>query len=546
MKSPSEKIKTLLAIFTILFFLGCQKEDLREAQEINNKTMSSQNLTAREVLNEIKNPIIQKIIRSITGGAGIAESKNFNLAFFSKIIKENQYTTYSVLVSKYSQEKPYYTFFVIQKRDNIEKAGFAKYIPNTTVTNLDVPHFSGVLELYDIEDKLYGRTSFTNGQALPASSNNASKGQECGNVFSIITHTCSHGGGHIPGQSCNNGYTNDAYYEVIVHVVCHVVNSLTPPPDAFAGQSGGGSAGGSSAVIPDIDEIYAFFQSLTTEEQEWSLQHLDTYNQIINYQAQNQWFQESRDFVQEVMDRMRQEPTVFKNMNPFLIEKNIDDSALTPCLKDIVSKIKNSQQQDLAAIMGKLGGTNKPYNVKIKLNSSLPAISRAETSFIDPYNYQIDISTQYLSNATDLALTTTIIHELIHAYFLSLVDDHFLSINSANLKSFPILWNYYVNNFVPQQGNVNHHNQIAESYINIIAASLQGYHTGTAPQSGTEALELYKDLSWIGLENTTAFTNLNIDDKIRILRRSIAEDKNLPVNNSSGVPTYFPNGVICN
>jgi A nuclease family of the HNH/ENDO VII superfamily with conserved AHH len=301
------RITTFLILLLSLFLsISCQQEEISAIQEANYKTISSQTISTNEVLNEVINSNIKKYISELSISLEKSQNKNFNLSLFTKIIKENQYITYSFLVNKYSQEKPYFTFFVIQKTTSIEKAGFAKYIPANAITNLDVPHFTGILELYDIDYTLYARTSFVNGQAIPTPANTASKGQECGNVISIITHNCSHGGNHSPGQSCNNGYSNDGYYEVIIRVVCHTVNSITPPPDAYVGQSGGGSANG-GGLIPDVDEIFAFTESLTVDEQDWLAQNLPTYNTLINNLVQKQWSEESKDIAKELISLGREE-----------------------------------------------------------------------------------------------------------------------------------------------------------------------------------------------------------------------------------------------
>jgi hypothetical protein len=546
------RITTFLTLVLSLFLsISCQQEEISVVPEANHKTISSQKISTHEVLNEINNPSIKKYISGLSHSFEHSQSKNFNLALFTKIIKENQYTTYSFLVNNYSIAKPYFSFFVIQKTSSAEKAGFAKYIPATAVTHLDVPHFTGILELYDIDNTLYARTSFVNGQAIPTPTNTASKGQECGNVISIITHNCSHGGNHSPGQSCNNGYSNDGYYEVIIRVVCHTVNSITPPPDAYVGQSGGGSAGG-GGLIPDVDEIFAFTESLTVDEKEWLAQNLPTYNTLVNNLVQNHWTDESKDFANEVIDRMRQEPGVFKNINPFIIEKEIDDSQLNTCTKDVLNKIKTLQQNDFSAIIGKLGGANTPYKLTIKPRIIPDPEKTGITNWIKttagtavPYNYNIDLNSSYLVNSTDLGKAGVMLHELIHAYFLSLVDDHDLT-GDNTLNSFPILWDYYVDNFTGGGGGIAQHNQMATSYINILASALQEFKTGVAVQANVEPLQIYKDLAWGGLKGTKPYNLLSADYKTRIDRVNQAEHDNKPQNNSNGVPTYFPLGSPCN
>jgi hypothetical protein len=264
---------------------------------------------------------------------------------------------------------------------------------------------------------------------------------------------------------------------------------------------------------------------------------------------------EARAFVREAVERIRQNPTLFKNLTPFIIEKQIDDSQLPPCAKDIVAKIKNLQQNDFAAIIAKLGGATTPYGVKISPTATLNPGAAAETyaSATSLYEYNIDINPSYLSTATDLSIATTILHELIHAYFLSLLADYAYTGNTS-LQSFPNLWDLYVTNFngdIPDELlNLEHHNAIAVNFVNTIARGLQEYKTGIPVNNSSQIQQLYKDLAWFGLHESNQYNDnslLSPEDRIRIARVNNAELYNAPQNNGNGSPSsYLPQGTPCN
>ena len=466
----------LILLLSLFLSVSCQKEDISETQEVNHKTITSQKISTSEVLNEINNPSIKKYISALSNTLEKSQNKNLNLALFTKIIKESQYTTYSLLINKYTTAKPYFFYFVIQKSTTIEKAGFAKYIPATAVTNLDVPHFTGILELYDIDDKLYARTSFVNGQAIPTPANTASKGQECGNVISIITHNCSHGGNHSPGQSCNNGYSNDGYYEVMIRVVCHTVNSITPPPDAYVGQSGGGSAGG-GGLIPDVDEIFAFTESLTVEEQDWLAQNLASYNTIINYLVQKQWSEESKNFAQEIITQSRQTG----------LKLDIEKSVKSPFFIDLSSVSGNTPEElkfnevynilttspKFRELFTNMFGTNPLFNVKFKIDNIQQSTGSghidgnckvyAYSNIPTPFNL-ITIDRSHLLTANKVSIALSIMHECIHAYLnIKLRNPSIgMTIENINNMDFVDCINTYYNSF---SGNQTQHNFFANNMI---------------------------------------------------------------------------------
>lgn len=230
------------------------------------------------------------------------------------------------------------------------------------------------------------------------------------------------------------------------------------------------------------------------------------------------------DFAEQIMAQMCSNPEPYSSINPFIIEKNINDSQLDPCGQSILNRLKSLQQNGIASILAKLGSSTN-YNLSISTGYPIDPNAFAATSWnVDqlgndiPYSYYTNIRPEETAVSSDLAIAGTLLHEIVHAYFLSLIDDCHQTSNCAQLQSFQDLWNFYVAN----QNNgtytdiLSQHEQIANSYVNIMGAALQEFVTGTPVQAGQPILQVYTDIAWYGLSGTIPFNNLPQADKDRI------------------------------
>ena len=191
--------------------------------------------------------------------------------------------------------------------------------------------------------------------------------------------------------------------------------------------------------------------------------------------------------------------------------------------------------------MSKLGAEDSVYNTTL-VSAVAPSQQPAQTVRTSAYNYKIYISTDY-EDKTKLMIACLQLHELVHAYFFSLIDDCYLQNNNCNLlTTFPELWEYYVSvcdNQYPSNP-IAHHEQIANKYINAIADALREYQPGLPQQ-------VYEDLAWSGLEETTIFNTLHpvgSDSRQRILNRKAAEQTGHPVGQGTTEQTNY--GQPCN
>lgn len=229
-----------------------------------------------------------------------------------------------------------------------------------------------------------------------------------------------------------------------------------------------------------------------------------------------------------------------------LIEDKIDDSLLDECTKDILNKLKDLQQNDIAEIMKRFDRQNSVFNMNFSqvpnlVNSQGQTLYGQCTGTDTSLTYDIKLNANFFKNdgATNLGKATTVLHEIMHALIFSVVDNS--SNPSPDIDDFPAIWNAFV---VLKTGtnNDNSHTIMGNHYVNIMGAALQEYDTGIPVPDGQTPQQLYTDLAWSGLfrlNMPNPFPNLTSTDRARILSRKNAEMLNeynngvYPTNNPS-------------
>lgn len=218
------------------------------------------------------------------------------------------------------------------------------------------------------------------------------------------------------------------------------------------------------------------------------------------------------------------------------IEDQIDDSKLDPCLKAIMNQLKNTTNNDIALILKKLGA-NSIYEVNMVMK---PAGTYGETQKIAKYNYEIRIDRDRYTNSTTLFKATTLIHEVIHAYFLSIIDDYNYS-TSSTIASFPELFQAFVSKNYPGGDNkyvFAQHNQMANLYVGVIASALQQYDNNYSIP-----YQVYEDMAWGSLQEAPIFDSKfppGSLERLRIFNRYASESRDAQTGNQ------YPIGKKCN
>jgi hypothetical protein len=288
----------------------------------------------------------------------------------------------------------------------------------------------------------------------------------------------------------------------------------------------------------------SFFNHLDYGTQVWTNEtpeNIEIYNQIIQYQIDNNWSSPSNIFANEMIYEIIQTPNIYNSIKPLIIEKQIDDTQLDPCTKGVFQQVKNTTNSDFAQVLAKLDANGSVYNTTL-ISDIAPSGAIGQTIRNSAYNYTIYISTDY-PGKTRLMIAQTQLHELVHAYFFSLIDDCYLQNVCELLSTYPELWEYYVNhrNGIYPSNSISHHEEIANSYVAAIASALQAFQPGLP-------IQVYEDLAWSGLEWTSIFDTLHpigSTSRQRILNRKAAEQTGHPI--AEGTPNEQINyGQPCN
>jgi hypothetical protein len=367
---------------------------------------------------------------------------------------------------------------------------------------------------------------------------------------------CDAGGGHVIGYNITPNYC--------------FLNVAGDGSDGGGGNTTPATTTGSGGTAGSLSTIAVYFSpadirkkdfvrdELTPDEREWLFNPLNDAHEQSIYAFLEQSLSDENgfvstaysttniNFVKQIILRMKLNPEIFTSITPFLIEKNIDDTLLDPCSKNVFLQIKNTTNCDFANVLAKLGVDTSVYKTNIKTehnndeNGNLigdPANTIRTTQGVK-YNYTIYINPDY-TGKTKLFIAALQLHELAHAYFFSLLDDY----NSGATNAFyelPILYNA----FQTHSSNFNAaltHEEIANSYVSAISAALQEYQPGLEQQ-------VYDDMAWGGLIGTPIFDTLfpagnpNLE---RIMNRYECEQTGNP--SGQGSPSQQnPMGQPCN
>lgn len=221
----------------------------------------------------------------------------------------------------------------------------------------------------------------------------------------------------------------------------------------------------------------------------------------------------------------------------FFFEDHIAYDALEPCPKAVMSQLVKTSGCQIAQVLNKLNADFSKYNVNIISGYNGNPASTIRT---DAFNYKITVSNGY-TTATKLFRASNLLHEMVHAYFMSLKDD--LSANTAVFNDFPVLFQAFVNNKYPGSTFDAHHEEMANLYINAIGSALQEYQTGIAVAESITPDQAYIDLAWGGLKGTPVYENHfknNAIEKARVENRYNCEGTGTTKGNQ------IPLGKPCN
>lgn len=238
------------------------------------------------------------------------------------------------------------------------------------------------------------------------------------------------------------------------------------------------------------------------------------------------------------------------------IEDQIDDSQLDECTKGVLAKLKNLNQSDIAEMISRFSAPGSIFNINMVTGQVSNQNNLAETKPVSGSNFDINMvfNENYIkgvgnpSPPTDLSVATTMAHEIIHAYLISLLGEN-KACGASGICDFPTIYDAYVAYQITKDPNVSpdaHHELIANNYVYSIAATIQEFHTGQSVDSGFPS-QVYLDMAWGGLDRTYIFNknypndpnHKNYKDRERIFSRINTEK----IGSQYGI--YSPVGTPC-
>ena len=155
-------------------------------------------------------------------------------------------------------------------------------------------------------------------------------------------------------------------------------------------------------------------------------------------------------------------------------------------------------------------GVYPDINLTLFLNDLPPSINGQAQWMGDGKNIHITINQMRLTDRSSLEVARTLLHEMIHADFYRAVKTKYPSYNDLMFQN---TFNQYV---IRYQGSADqHHNLMAERYIDVMAGILEEIHKKLDYNAFALAMKnvypngipksFYKSLAWEGLTGTTAF-----------------------------------------
>lgn len=197
--------------------------------------------------------------------------------------------------------------------------------------------------------------------------------------------------------------------------------------------------------------------------------------------------------------------------------ERIDDSNLPDCMKNVIERLKMLSGNTVADIIRKFSGELPGYNLRLgmKENNNPMQVAGTNSEITNGFAL-IEFNSNLLTtqNVTDLAFATTVLHESIHAYLFAF----YKSDPSAASLTYPELFEKYSKK--KALDNNLQHETIARDFVADLARSIKNYGE---LKGYTIDKQVYDDLAWKGLTETSSFKKLSDNDKSRIIDRIMAE-----------------------
>lgn len=449
-----------------LFLFSCEKEEIIPIE------VSSEIIPQQRTLSEAKkdkdfiilsekfklNPYLNE-----NGFAKKSEEFTIDFSNFYEIKKEN-YTSYTFLLKRNNKDKSITENLVVEKKNDTVRGYIVKYSDifyKKSGTNLFLnvktsrTYFKG-----NIEELLeQNNIEFHNKEGWSCSWNTTYTPRNCSEHGSFVEGTDT----TCPNRDKSN-WTSSSYQ------TCSY-SSAEPNLSESSGNEIDFSYGGGSRGY-DGSETVPIIPCANGDE---SFQNKSTASDCIEILEE----EEDEQIINELTGKAECTYGKMKNIN--LLKKTLEKFNGVKAPVHLVLSEKSNLKDKNGNLLNGLTEYGNSFYIKITLNK--------ETSNERP----------------SLSVVRTILHESIHAEIFRKIKSTSNDISKVIIGeiSWPTLFNYYNEDKKNAQ-----HNFIADYYRNAIEIGLKEYATSIGK---TYPEQLYKDLSWVGLQGTKAWTNMFAD-----------------------------------
>lgn len=534
-KKLTNFLKTGILFFGISLLLwNCEKENQNEiiehqASKIKGIDISS-NSTIRNLLsNKLKNGNQNRGISS--------DFENVNLEDALLYIDSTGVKSYSVKIEKEIDIKNPFAFenlniiertngdtflFIIRYEPEIQYMKELNYVFN-------LQKFTGGIKVYDINYVLLSESHSSNG--FDNNGRYQSRGTSCVLHFSSVPACNDTGSAYCGGSIC--GYISSSFE------VCTTTGggggggdsgsdntNDNPWSNSGGGGSGSNGNGGTNndgvSTVPNPPEPTA--TEIALSEIFDCVSDFGGLNPVLGSYLSQQSNIRSNTLAIDIQNLINSngcssETNSFINVG---LQAEIDGAEvdweeqiinkLTGKAKCVYDKLKGNDLMNKT--IERFDGEKAPVHLILELGNITDPNVGGETDYgYTGYNITITLDNDYMNDSPSLFVALIILHEAIHAdVYRKIKITSGLYLDSSTNKwvlgngaeaDFPTLFNYY--DIYPENP---HHNFMGDYYRNALEQGLRDY----AESNGlTYSDQLYKDLSWTGLQGTNAWENMFAD-----------------------------------
>jgi hypothetical protein len=528
-----KKLLIYFSLASVLFLSSCEK-DIYESpiqQSHQAKPKGTSHYVSIDEVPFLK-PQIKKFSNNIES-RGI-DSLDLDTEHIVEFLQSNGFKSYSILVKKDSTEleETYFENLHIVKdaEGNLYDSFLVKYKPESD-GKLDFNNYTGALEFYNEDKILTGTIHIEHSLFKLLEPAPPTGGEETGGG----------GGGEDPECPCNSGGPSmmSQFFDWLGGVIGSIGNSignfftnlgnleegsnssgpggyveivLTGPGGTIPNGPSGSTAGPGVVFVPNIptltglqkaNEIYEWLSISDLTVRTWLRQNLVQTDEIFstNFDEYNNPFG-NKNFVIEAINALKQGGEVD-------FPRNIIYAFNMPCQKQIVKDIIDNCSP-FTNLIYQTFNTDDRANIKFTIGSNLDDAPAATSSTYSGGSEKpvitIRFDTDYLNTATNLSIVAATLHELVHAYLMSLYIKGTLVATNSEYET---LLNAYILFYANQSQETfdpldEAMHDAMEDFINPMANSIYNYALSKNISGANPDFCL--KLAWGGMHGYNLFT----------------------------------------